>query len=255
MTIQVGPLQPTYITLDPVTGKVGADFSGKVAATELDLTAGPAGSGSPINWYDSLKNLVGRIFNWAAAVPGPNQDRQLILQSIADAANGDTMASVKIDLTPPGGVGQEYNVIDSLGGSSFLQAVNDLSDIPNLATALANLGGLAKAANLSDLASIVTARKNLGLSWGMIQSGSLSKIDAGSGDWSTVGTATGATQINGAGTGNTYCFTAVWYSGTRDSAGHTVTVQAAKGTAPVITTWVNGVLTSGIQVGFITLHD
>lgn len=46
-------------------------------------------------------------------------------------------------------------------GPALLPA-NNLSDVANEATALSNLGGLAKASNLSDLGSLATALANLG---------------------------------------------------------------------------------------------
>jgi Pectate lyase superfamily protein len=48
------------------------------------------------------------------------------------------------------------------GAAGALLAANNLSDVANAATSLANLGGLSKAANLSDIANPATALANLG---------------------------------------------------------------------------------------------
>ena len=67
-------------------------------------------------------------------------------------------------ITPSGvpdqvGASDLYNALKGL----FSMRGNNLSDVANPATSLANLGGLAKSNNLSDLASIPTALANLGL--------------------------------------------------------------------------------------------
>lgn len=51
-------LQPNYLTVDP-TGKVGANFSGKITASELDLIGG-AGA-SPIKWVTAGGGLLAEL--------------------------------------------------------------------------------------------------------------------------------------------------------------------------------------------------
>lgn len=56
-------LQPNYLTVSP-SGQVGANFSGKISASELDLIAG--GSPSPVKWVTSGGAMVAELTGDAA---------------------------------------------------------------------------------------------------------------------------------------------------------------------------------------------
>ena len=127
-------------------------FAPPVLSGVLNLKGTTNASGNP-NYPAAAKgdcyliSVAGKI----GGASGTSVDAGDLVVAIAANAGGTQAA-----------VGTSWSVVEhNLVGA--LLAANNLSDVANAATALANLGGAAKSANLSDLANPATARSNLGL--------------------------------------------------------------------------------------------
>lgn len=80
------------------------------------------------------------------------------------ATYSGTTLTITSDKTSGTGTGTAWNLnVVGEPGAGDLSSANNLSDVASAATALANLGGVAKSANLSDVASAATSLSNLGL--------------------------------------------------------------------------------------------
>jgi hypothetical protein len=55
---------PNYLTVDPVTGAVGANFSGHVHAAGVDLDSDPSGNFQPEHQVRWVRASDGTIMGW-----------------------------------------------------------------------------------------------------------------------------------------------------------------------------------------------
>jgi hypothetical protein len=118
---------PNYLTIDPVTGRVSADFSGHIHAKGVDLPAAVPGSPQDDNRVRWLLNglNVGEIYTDAEIGPFPPKERTIVIRSGPDSPADD--ASIHIVSIPSGisyinlsaGIVQKL-LLDDLGQSDWM---------------------------------------------------------------------------------------------------------------------------------------
>lgn len=173
--------QASVLRIDPSTGKIQAAFPGGVIAPEQTSLSGGLGQGFSFT-PDHGNGINGVIAALLAAYVGAgehtlqigsysdsNDQAFITLNTTEGGAAGSAVANLQVQ--DQSGASHVFELGTSAGLSSFLQTINNLSDV-NPATARANLGlgaaalealtfWLQTANNLSDVPSPATAVDNL----------------------------------------------------------------------------------------------
>lgn len=117
-----------YLTVDPVTGAVGANFSGHVHAAGLDLDASPIGLPLPEDEIRWLKQSDGSLVAEMVGITGPTLGRlDLRAHSPADETAAlyliaiDSAQEIFVELGPALAPTPTRLVLDEQGQSDYLQ--------------------------------------------------------------------------------------------------------------------------------------
>lgn len=153
MTVRVGALTPNYLTVDPTTGAVGADFTGVVNAQGITLpafmrpTAGTPLGGGPVNKVNWTRTSDGAMIGYlvsqedAAGIDGAQpRDRAIVAALEATSGNQSSAELMAIDrngavqaflaaiqqgagttasVFASAGNSPNYTIVDQNGSSSF----------------------------------------------------------------------------------------------------------------------------------------
>ncbi len=114
-------LQPNYLTVDP-TGKIGAAFTGHLAAAGVDLEASDQFNDGPdrkIRWLDAKGGLVASI---GAYETSSYEDPLLVLYGARNATSGQT-GEVRVNTEGTSGAELLVRASDATGGYGQVSAI------------------------------------------------------------------------------------------------------------------------------------
>lgn len=122
--------QPNYLTFDPASGRIGAQFTGRIKALGVDIDAGLSDvpdQQREVRWVRQDGTLVAEVYAYTAGggdflelftEPGVDGTVKLQAQSTLLSLQ-DTVARSSIDLIVPGTPGR--TLLDNVNNSSWVQ--------------------------------------------------------------------------------------------------------------------------------------